>query len=63
MSNQLIKTNKINHVGIILDGNRRYAKTLGLKSKEGHKKGIDNLEKLFNSKAKQCMVLNRILHQ
>ena len=47
MGNQLIKSNKIDHVGIILDGNRRYAKTLCLKSKDGHKKGVDNLEKLI----------------
>lgn len=32
-----------NHVGIILDGNGRWAKERGLKRSEGHKKGADNL--------------------
>lgn len=35
-----------NHVGIILDGNGRWAKEKGLKRTEGHKAGYDNLKKL-----------------
>lgn len=35
-----------NHVGIILDGNGRWAKEKGLKRSEGHRKGADNLIKL-----------------
>jgi tritrans,polycis-undecaprenyl-diphosphate synthase [geranylgeranyl-diphosphate specific] len=36
------------HVGIILDGNRRYAKKLGKSQLEGHKKGAEIVEELFN---------------
>ncbi len=37
--------NKIpQHVGIILDGNRRWAKERGLPALEGHHRGLDNLE-------------------
>jgi len=32
------------HLGLILDGNRRWAKELGLPSLEGHSKGYDNLK-------------------
>lgn len=35
-----------NHVGIILDGNGRWAKNKGLSRSEGHKAGYDNLKKL-----------------
>ncbi len=35
------------HVGIIMDGNGRWAKSRGLKRSLGHKKGADNLEKLI----------------
>ncbi len=34
------------HVAIILDGNRRWAKKRGLTSKEGHYKGFTNLDSL-----------------
>ncbi len=42
--------NKIlpNHVGIIMDGNGRWAKKRGLIRSLGHKKGAENLEKLLN---------------
>jgi len=41
--------NKIpRHVGIILDGNRRFAKRLMLKPWKGHEWGAKKLEKLFN---------------
>lgn len=33
-----------NHVGIILDGNRRWARERGLPTLEGHRKGYDNLK-------------------
>ena len=36
-----------NHVGIIMDGNGRWAKKRGLKRSMGHKAGADNLEKLL----------------
>jgi undecaprenyl diphosphate synthase len=38
---------EINHVGIILDGNRRYAKALGLPPNEGHVKGSENINTLI----------------
>lgn len=36
----------IRSIGIILDGNRRYAKARGLTSFEGHRKGLENLKTL-----------------
>src|SRR3989338_7991551 len=36
------------HVAIVLDGNRRYAKKLGLKPWKGHEFGIKKLEELFD---------------
>jgi len=35
-----------NHLGIIIDGNRRWAKKKGLPSFYGHKKGLDNVRKI-----------------
>ncbi|MGM9834206.1 MAG: polyprenyl diphosphate synthase [Bacilli bacterium] len=35
-----------NHVAIILDGNRRWAKQNGLSRLEGHKKGFENIRKM-----------------
>ena len=32
------------HIAIIMDGNRRWANKNGLTTKEGHKKGADNLQ-------------------
>ena len=37
-----------NHVGIIMDGNGRWATSRGLKRSMGHKKGAENLEKLLD---------------
>lgn len=37
-----------NHVGIIMDGNGRWATKRGLKRSMGHKAGAENLEKLLN---------------
>lgn len=34
------------HVAIILDGNRRWAKKRGMSAQQGHQAGFDNLEKL-----------------
>lgn len=36
-------------VGFIMDGNRRWAKTNGLPSLEGHKRGYDALEKMIRT--------------
>ena len=38
-----MEKNYPNHVAIILDGNRRWAKERGLPQLEGHKKGFDNI--------------------
>lgn len=35
-----------NHLGFILDGNRRWAKENGLPSLEGHRRGYDNLKSI-----------------
>ena len=35
------------HIALILDGNRRYAKKLGLQTWKGHEFGLRKLEKLF----------------
>ncbi len=36
----------LRHLGIIADGNRRWAKSMGLPTIEGHKKGLEAIEKL-----------------
>ena len=38
----------LNHLGIIADGNRRWAKAQGLPTIEGHKKGLEAIEKLVS---------------
>ena len=42
------KKNLPNHVGIIMDGNGRWATKRGLKRSLGHKKGAETLEKLLD---------------
>ncbi|GAG48057.1 unnamed protein product, partial [marine sediment metagenome] len=37
-----------NHIGIILDGNRRYAKKLLMKPWKGHEYGAKKIEALFD---------------
>ena len=34
------------HIAVIMDGNRRWAKQRNLETKDGHKAGADNLEKV-----------------
>ena len=41
----------LRHLGIIADGNRRWAKARGLPSMEGHKKGLDAIERLVKAAA------------
>jgi len=41
------KDNIPNHIAIIPDGNRRWAKKRGLKAWDGHEAGAKNIEKLF----------------
>jgi len=38
---------KLTHIGIILDGNRRWAAKRGLPSFEGHLEGLNNLKKII----------------
>ena len=48
MSNS--KTNSIpDHIGLILDGNRRWARARGLPTLEGHREGYDNLKLVLNT--------------
>ncbi len=42
----------LNHLGIIADGNRRWAKERGLPTIEGHKKGLDVIEALIGAASK-----------
>lgn len=42
----------LNHLGIIADGNRRWAKERGLPTIEGHKKGLDVIETLIGAASK-----------
>lgn len=42
----------LKHLGVIADGNRRWAKAQGLPSIEGHKKGLDAIKTLVESAAK-----------
>ena len=39
----------LQHLGIIADGNRRWAKTQGLPTIEGHKKGLESIKKLVGA--------------
>ena len=41
-----MEKNYPDHVAIILDGNRRWAKEKGLPSLQGHKKGFENIRDL-----------------
>lgn len=43
--NHTQKTTKINHLAIIMDGNRRWAKQRGLEAWHGHREGVTALEK------------------
>ena len=43
----------IKHIGIIADGNRRWARERGLPTLEGHKKGLDAVESLIEAAGKK----------
>ena len=45
--------NSLKHLGIIMDGNRRWAKSKKLDSIEGHKKGIETAKKIINEAIKK----------
>lgn len=42
----------INHIGIILDGNRRYAKSVGKNLIEGHEQGAKNIKEIIDEASK-----------
>ena len=46
MENNNINVKNIKHIAIIMDGNRRWARSNGLKLVFGHKAGLDNLLKI-----------------
>src|SRR3989344_5576607 len=50
----MVEMNYPRHVGIILDGNRRFAKRLMMRPWEGHRLGFDKMTQLF----KWCKTLN-----
>ena len=35
------------HVGVILDGNRRWARSMGFGAAQGHKRGSDKIEEFL----------------
>lgn len=41
---EIVKKTDLNHIAIIMDGNRRWAKTHNLPSAVGHKKGVESLK-------------------
>ncbi len=41
---EIVKETNLQHIAIIMDGNRRWAKNKGLPSAVGHKKGVDALK-------------------
>lgn len=47
------KKNTLKHIGIIMDGNRRWAKSKGLETIDGHKKGIDAAKNIIKAAIKQ----------
>ena len=47
--NNSYKLPSLNHVGIIMDGNRRWAKTKGLKNIDGHRKGANTAKIIIST--------------
>src|SRR3989344_4728001 len=41
------------HIAIIMDGNRRWAKQKGLRTADGHKAGVETLEKIVRAASKE----------
>ena len=48
------------HVAIIMDGNRRWAKKNNLSTPQGHKEGAENLKRIAKFANKNNMSLNEI---
>ena len=47
--NNVNSPTKVDHVGIIMDGNRRWARSKGLKKIEGHKQGAETAKNIIES--------------
>ena len=45
----IVKETNLNHIAIIMDGNRRWAKNKGLPSAMGHKMGVEALKKVVRA--------------
>lgn len=46
---EIVKQTNLQHIAIIMDGNRRWAKQKGLPSAMGHKKGVEALKKTLRA--------------
>lgn len=46
---EIVKSLNLQHIAIIMDGNRRWAKEKNLPSAMGHKKGVDSLKKIVKA--------------
>lgn len=46
---QIVKDTNLQHIAVIMDGNRRWAKQKGLPSAFGHKKGVDALKAVMRA--------------
>lgn len=46
---QIVKDTNMQHIAVIMDGNRRWAKQKGLPSAFGHKKGVDALKTVMRA--------------
>ncbi len=47
--NEIVKTTNLEHIAIIMDGNRRWAKERNLPSAVGHKKGVESLKNILKA--------------
>ena len=47
--NKIVEQTKLQHIAIIMDGNRRWAKNNMLPSAMGHKKGVEALKKTLKA--------------
>ena len=46
---EIVKQNNLEHIAIIMDGNRRWAKSKFLPSAAGHKKGVESLRTVLKA--------------
>ena len=46
---EIVKNTNLQHIAVIMDGNRRWAKEKNLPSVVGHKKGVDSLKTAVKS--------------